>query len=94
MRRALALGVVPYPGATFNMKSTIDQIRLDESKAKITVYIISIAELEAEAKPLGERLCAEKPRQIGARHARYWDAWQGRQRRRSATGDEPVAASS
>ena len=51
------------------------------------------AELEAEAKPLGELLCAEKPRQIGARHARYWDAWQERQHRQSATGDEPVAAS-
>jgi CHAD domain-containing protein len=51
------------------------------------------AELEAEAKPLGELLCAEKPRQIGARHARYWDAWQERQHHQSATGDEPVAAS-
>ena len=37
------------------------------------------AELEAEARPIGERLCAEKPKQIGARHARYWDAWQQQQ---------------
>src|SRR4030095_9789335 len=51
------------------------------------------AELEAEAKPLGERLCAEKARQIGARHVRYWDAWQEEQRCQSVTGHEPVAAS-
>lgn len=51
------------------------------------------AELEAVAKSLGERLHAEKPRDIGARHVRYWEAWQEQQRCRSSPGDEPVAAS-
>jgi CHAD domain-containing protein len=51
------------------------------------------AELEAEARPLGERLCAEKPRQIGERHVRYWDAWQQQQHHQSPPGDESVAAS-
>ena len=51
------------------------------------------AQLEAEARPIGERLCAEKPKQIGARHVRYWDAWQQQQHSRGTTADEAVAAS-
>ena len=39
------------------------------------------------------RLCAEKPKQIGARHVRYWDAWQQKQQSRRETADEAVAAS-
>jgi CHAD domain-containing protein len=51
------------------------------------------AQLEAEARPIGARLCAEKPTQIGERHVRYWDAWQQQQHSRGATADEAVAAS-
>jgi CHAD domain-containing protein len=51
------------------------------------------AELEADARPLGARLFAEKPRWIGARHVGYWDAWQEEQRCRRATAEEPAAAS-
>ncbi len=50
-------------------------------------------ELETDAKPLGERLFAEKPRQITRRHVRYWNAWQAEQRSLHAMRDEPVAAS-
>jgi CHAD domain-containing protein len=51
------------------------------------------AELEAAARPLGARLFAERPRQIGGRHGRYWDAWQAAQRCGRVTAQEPVAAS-
>lgn len=50
------LGVEPYPGAAFNMKFTIDQIRLDESKAKMAVYVIPIGDLEAAAQFFAKQL--------------------------------------
>lgn len=45
-----------YPGAIFNMKFSIDQIRLDESKAKLAVYLIPAADLEAAAAFFAKQL--------------------------------------
>jgi len=35
------------------------------------------AELQAEARPLGERLFAERPKQLARRLRRYWKTWRG-----------------
>jgi len=43
------LGLDPFPGAALNVKFTIDQIRLDESAAKIAVYIIPADQMQAAA---------------------------------------------
>jgi len=43
-------GIELYPGAAFNMKFTIDQIRLDESTAKMAVYLIPPGDLEPAAQ--------------------------------------------
>jgi hypothetical protein len=37
------------------------------------------AELQAEARPLGERLFAEKPKRLSSRFACYWKTWKTRQ---------------
>jgi hypothetical protein len=50
-------------------------------------------ELEVLARPTGMRLFAEKPRRIGARHARYWSAWSEEQRCRPALDDGRSVAS-
>ena len=50
------IGLELYPGSTFNMKFTIDQIRLDESTAKMAVYIIPLGELEAAAQFYAKQL--------------------------------------
>ena len=51
------------------------------------------AEIEVLARPIGMRLFAEKPRRIGARHARYWSAWGEEQRSLPSSEDGRVAAS-
>jgi len=43
------LGLEPFPGSALNVKFTIDQIRLDESKAKIAVYIMPVDQMQAAA---------------------------------------------
>jgi hypothetical protein len=43
------LGLEPFPGAALNVKFTIDQIRLDETTAKIAVYIIPVDRMQAAA---------------------------------------------
>jgi CHAD domain-containing protein len=50
-------------------------------------------ELEVLARPTGMRLFAEKPRRMGARHARYWSAWNEEQRCRSAMDGGQATAS-
>jgi len=49
-------------------------------------------ELEVLARPMGMRLFAEKPRRIGARHARYWSAWSEEQRCRPADDGQAAAS--
>jgi hypothetical protein len=46
----VAIGLELYPGSAFNMKFTIDQIRLDESPAKMAVYLIPPGDLEPAAQ--------------------------------------------
>jgi hypothetical protein len=43
------LGLEPFPGSSPNIKFTIDQIRLDESAAKLAVYIIPADQMQAAA---------------------------------------------
>ncbi len=50
------LGLAPYPGAAFNMKFTIDQIRLDETPAKMAVYVMPLDELEPAAQFFAKQL--------------------------------------
>ena len=50
-------------------------------------------ELEVLARPTGMRLFAEKPQRIGARHVRYWGAWNEEQRCRPATDGGRATAS-
>jgi CHAD domain-containing protein len=38
------------------------------------------AQLQAQARPLGERLFAEKPSRLRARYASYWRTWKGSSR--------------
>jgi CHAD domain-containing protein len=45
------------------------------------------AEIEVLTRPIGMRLFAERPRRIGARHARYWSAW-GEEQRCHASGED------
>jgi hypothetical protein len=45
-----SIGLELYPGSAFNMKFTIDQIRLDESTAKMAVYLIPPGDLEPAAQ--------------------------------------------
>lgn len=51
-----ALGLAMFPGAIFNLKFTIDQIRLDETTAKMAVYLISADQMEAAAEFYGKQL--------------------------------------
>jgi len=51
-----SIGLELYPGSAFNMKFTIDQIRLDESPAKMAVYLIPPGELEAAAQFFAKQL--------------------------------------
>jgi CHAD domain-containing protein len=51
------------------------------------------AEIEVQARPIGMRLFAEKPRRIGARLARYWSAW-GEEQRCHASGEDGRAVAS
>jgi hypothetical protein len=44
-----ALGIAIFPGAAFNRKFTIDQIRLDETPAKMAVYLIGPEQMPAAA---------------------------------------------
>jgi hypothetical protein len=44
-----SLDLQPFPGATFNQKFTIDQIRLDETAAKMAVYLIPADRMAAAA---------------------------------------------
>ncbi len=44
------LGLEPFAGASLNVKFTIDQIRLDESTAKIAVYVIPADQMQAAAE--------------------------------------------
>jgi len=37
-------------------------------------------ELQALARPLGERLCAEKPKQLAKRLRKYWTVWQSQRK--------------
>jgi hypothetical protein len=49
----------------------------DSGDVQIIVGLIdrSRAELRAEARPLGERLFAEKPEHLTHRYGRYWKFW-------------------
>ena len=49
-------GIELYPGAAFNMKFTIDQIRLDETKAKMAVYLMPLDDLEPAAQFFAKQL--------------------------------------
>jgi hypothetical protein len=49
-------GIELYPGAAFNMKFTIDQIRLDETKAKMAVYVMPLDDLEPAAQFFAKQL--------------------------------------
>jgi hypothetical protein len=44
-----SIGLDLFPGSSFNQKFTIDQIRLDESKQKMAVYVIPGDQMEAAA---------------------------------------------
>jgi hypothetical protein len=50
------IGLELYPGSVFNMKFTIDQIRLDEGTAKMAVYLIPPDDLEAAAQFFAKQL--------------------------------------
>jgi hypothetical protein len=45
-----------YPGAVFNMKFTIDQIRLDETKDLMAVYVIPMADVQPAAEFFSKQL--------------------------------------
>lgn len=54
------LGIAVFPGAAFNRKFTVDQIRLDETPAKMAVYLIGPEQMPAAAafyaSALGSRI--------------------------------------
>jgi hypothetical protein len=50
------IGLELYPGSVFNMKFTIDQIRLDEGTAKMAVYLIPPGDLEPAAQFFAKQL--------------------------------------
>jgi len=50
------------------------------------------AELQAAARPLGERVFAEKPKRLAARLGSYWQTWKNRGKLQPCLEDEPVAA--
>lgn len=51
-----SIGLETYPGAAFNMKFTIDQIRLDESKAEIALYVIPLSDVGPAAEFFAKQL--------------------------------------
>ena len=50
------LGIELFPGSQRNLKFTIDQIRLDESPAKMVVYIIDVDKMAAAAQFYAQQL--------------------------------------
>lgn len=51
-----SIGLEVFPGSQRNLKFTIDQIRLDESKVKMVVYIIDFDDMEAAAHHYAKQL--------------------------------------
>ena len=51
-----ALSLDVFPEATFNLKFTIDQIRLDETPAKMAVYLISVDDMAPAAEFFAKQL--------------------------------------
>jgi hypothetical protein len=43
-------------GAVFNMKFTIDQVRLDETKDQMAVYVIPMSDVEPDAEAFAKQL--------------------------------------
>ncbi|MEZ6097799.1 MAG: CHAD domain-containing protein [Pirellulaceae bacterium] len=61
-----------------------------ESDLQVLIGLIDRrrAELLAKARPLGERLLAEKPKQLRSRLGRYWETWQARPNLQPKLGNE------
>jgi hypothetical protein len=52
----ISLDLAMPAGAAFNMKFTIDQIRLDETTAKMAVYVIALDDIAAATRVFAEQL--------------------------------------
>lgn len=51
-----SVGLETFPGSVFNLKFTIDHIRLDESTAKMAVYLIPVDQMQAAAEFFAQHL--------------------------------------